>query len=83
MAPLHSGARRDPFVRRVQPRFEIVIGYDARRRVMADADDLHARQGHVALAGRLVLHLDDLPALVRAAVRAREVRPLRLMALRA
>src|SRR5580704_204439 len=81
MAALHSGSRRDPLVRRIEPRFQIVIRDDAGRRVVADANDLYATQGHLCLTGRLVLYLDDLPAVIRAAVCAREVRPLRLMAL--
>jgi hypothetical protein len=82
VAALHSRARRDPFVGRIEPRLEIVIGDDAGRRVMSHANDLHATQGHLRLTGRLVLYLDGLPAVIRAAACAGKVRPLGLMALR-
>ena len=81
MTAFHSGASRDPIVGGVQPGFQVVVSHDARRRVVADADDLDAAQRHEALTGRLVSNLNDLPAAVRAAILAREMRPLGLVTL--
>src|SRR5580698_2923455 len=82
MPPLHTGAGRDPFIGGIEPGLEIVIRHDARRCVMADTGDLNAAQGHRPLSGRLFLNLDRLPAVVRSTVFAREMRTLRLVALR-
>lgn len=88
MATLHAGAGNDPFVGGIKPPTLriIFIGNDLGRRVMrdrTDSDSGSVQRLAVSVTGVIVVDFDDLASVVYAAIRADEVRTLRLMTLRA